>query len=444
MNRIMNGSCSRELWLEHLFARNFRMFEQIEVDFSNSVTLFVGDNGSGKSSILEMVRIAIGTFVSKLSVNNSSSISTSDVRYEAYRYNNSAVRSERQYPTEIEAQAIYRGEAIHWHRSLNGEGRKTTWGGASDVLRLTDLWKNRVQDGDASLVLPFFAFYGTNRLWKPKYKSPKDKLKRMGRLAGYDGCLNAYINYESMSIWFKQQALHEFQTLERSSEFRFVKEVLVQALQQMTDYMDISITYDGYQDDICISYIDKEELRYDKLSQMSDGFREVLVMLADIAYRMTLLNPNLEGDVFRITPGILLIDEVDLHLHPKWQECIIDILTKTFPSLQVIATTHAPKVVASVGNESVRVLENGESKSVHIQTYGKDVGSVLTAFMDARERPKAVADIFDELYKALEDEDINKSRKLIEHLRETIGDDDSDLAAAKTSLFLFEVESDCD
>ena len=64
--------------------------------------------------------------------------------------------------------------------------------------------------------------------------------------------------------------------------------------------------------------------------------------------------------------------------------------------------------------------------------------------MDARERPKAVADIFDELYKALEDEDINKSRKLIEHLRETIGDDDSDLAAAKTSLFLFEVESDCD
>ena len=79
------------------------------------------------------------------------------------------------------------------------------------------------------------------------------------------------------------------------------------------------------------------------LSQLSDGVRNMVSLIADLAYRSVRLNPHLGEEAARLTPGILLIDEIDMHLHPRWQQLVVDLLQKTFSAMQMILTTHSPK-----------------------------------------------------------------------------------------------------
>ena len=108
------------------------------------------------------------------------------------------------------------------------------------------------------------------------------------------------------------------------------------------------------------------------VNQLSDGYKSTISLVADIAYRMAVLNPQLLGDVCNETDGIVLIDEVDLHLHPKWQQRILGDLTEIFPKVQFIISTHAPEVINSVSKENVIVLENNQAVSAPAETYGKD------------------------------------------------------------------------
>ncbi len=100
---------------------------------------------------------------------------------------------------------------------------------------------------------------------------------------------------------------------------------------------------------------------------LSDGFRSMVAMAADIAYRASLLNPHLGEDAAKETSGIVLIDEIDLHLHPKWQRRIVRELQSAFPDLQFIATTHSPFILQS--------LDPGEVVDLNSTTDMRDVES---------------------------------------------------------------------
>ena len=93
------------------------------------------------------------------------------------------------------------------------------------------------------------------------------------------------------------------------------------------------------------------------VDDLSDGFRSILSMVADLAYRMVRLNPFLGRRAILDTPGIVLIDEIDMHLHPSWQQTVLLDLQKAFPKVQFIVTTHSPQVLGSVPPDSIRVLE---------------------------------------------------------------------------------------
>ena len=128
------------------------------------------------------------------------------------------------------------------------------------------------------------------------------------------------------------------------------------------------------------------------MSEMSDGYRNMLSMVADIAYRMALLNPQFLGEVTKKTSGVVLIDEIDLHLHPAWQRHIVSALKEIFPKVQFIVSTHAPSVISSVPKEEIVVLENHQVRRAELPTYGKDANSILKTVMDVPERPDPVAE----------------------------------------------------
>lgn len=137
------------------------------------------------------------------------------------------------------------------------------------------------------------------------------------------------------------------------------------------------------------------------LSQLSDGYRCALSMIGDIAYRMATLNPQLSGEVLKKTEGIVLIDEVDLHLHPEWQQLILMHLTEIFPGIQFIVTTHAPSVINSIPKGSLIILENSVPDYLGNTAYGHDVNMIVKSYMNTSVRPKVVRDLLKKNYDML-------------------------------------------
>ncbi len=120
------------------------------------------------------------------------------------------------------------------------------------------------------------------------------------------------------------------------------------------------------------------------VSMLSDGYKCTISLIADIAYRMAVLNPQLFDNVLTETEGIVIIDEIDLHLHPMWQKRILKDLMSIFPKVQFIVSTHAPEVINSVRSESIVVLKNNTVKYVGDETYGKDANTILREVMDVQ------------------------------------------------------------
>jgi hypothetical protein len=174
------------------------------------------------------------------------------------------------------------------------------------------------------------------------------------------------------------------------------------------------------------------------VSKLSDGYKNTLNIVADIAYRAALLNPNLGAVVLQQTPGVVLIDEIDLHLHPKWQALILSDLRQIFPCMQFIVTTHAPSVVSSVDKAHLRLLSRDAHQAAKpgVQTYGKDASSVLLAVMGANERPAAVKAMMDAFARKLACEDFAGAEATLAEIAAQIGNDDPQVAAMGIELAL--------
>lgn len=125
-----------------------------------------------------------------------------------------------------------------------------------------------------------------------------------------------------------------------------------------------------------------------KVDQLSDGIKNMLAMVADIAYRCSHLNSHFGKDAAKLSKGIVLIDEVDMHLHPKWQQTVIEGLTRAFPNIQFIVTTHSPQVLSTVAKESIRIISEGKVVQPAINTRGEESKIILEDLMHVPSRPK--------------------------------------------------------
>jgi predicted ATP-binding protein involved in virulence len=171
-------------------------------------------------------------------------------------------------------------------------------------------------------------------------------------------------------------------------------------------------------------------------SQLSDGYRVALNMFADIAYRAATLNPQLGNAALAETEGIVLIDEVDLHLHPQWQQLVLKDLADTFPRLQFVVTTHAPSVISSTSDSQLIIVDGIKARTSDRSFYGRDVNSVLRELMDVPERPRAVKALFDKFYDLVDASDYDKAQGVLDSLRALLGDSDVELGACEVQLDL--------
>ena len=167
------------------------------------------------------------------------------------------------------------------------------------------------------------------------------------------------------------------------------------------------------------------------INQLSDGEKCLLALVGDLAWRFAIANPSLDEP--RHGKGVVLIDEIELHLHPKWQREIIPSLIRTFPNCQFIITTHSPQVLSHVQPEGIHILENTETGIVVSgaeSSFGRDSNSILEDLMEVPERPQEIKDRLSELFERIDDNNIEGARKLRQTLATQIGEDEPEFVRA--------------
>lgn len=433
--------------LHALELENFHQFKRYSVDFDQALTVLVGDNGAGKSSVLAAASIALNTFVRALTHKDERSISRNDARREQYQAGGVSDLQE-QYPVVVRASGLV-GESDEpqaWMESLSSTDDQAKIE-TDCVFRLAQECRARVQDGDSSLVLPVIAHYGTDRLWVKSKASQSARRKAFTRLDGYTGALHAHANQDQMLTWFFKMTAQDVQRAQSlrkqdgSALYAAVRGAVGACFKAITGSDQVNVTYNLDTDDLAVEYMDSDQAVVEMpMGLLSDGYRTTLSMVADIAYRMALLNPALEGRVLE-TPGVVLIDEVDLHLHPLWQARILGDLKTIFPNVQFIVTTHAPVVISSVRAQHIRMLDGDEKALMPTgEVYGSDVGRILISIMDAPERPEAIQQKFDSFYSLLDSGNLKGAADLLDEIEAEIGSDDTDIVGAHTALSIEEAD----
>jgi predicted ATP-binding protein involved in virulence len=237
-------------------------------------------------------------------------------------------------------------------------------------------------------VLPLLAFYGTGRLWS-EGRTSEAQTSRLtvadGRLAGYIDGLSSSSFFKHLVTWYEQRS-HEtadprFATvLSRNLSLLGAVNSATKLVLQPTGWCELGWDWDRR--DLLVSHTNQGGL---SISALSDGVRNMVALVADIARRCAVLNPHLDQEAARETPGILLIDEIDMHLHPRWQQMVVDLLGQAFPALQLVLTTHSPHVLSTVDKSSIRVIRLRDGRAIvetpALQTKGVMSADVLASIM---------------------------------------------------------------
>ncbi|HWT68710.1 MAG TPA: AAA family ATPase [Pseudomonas sp.] len=402
--------------LDRLHIQNFRCYEDATFDFQPGFNLVVGTNGSGKTSLLQAVATNFLDFA-EATGKNQTFFSEADIRFVIDKFEGRS-RFERRYPVLLAAQGhIF--ERSQW--GIHVERKDTPY--LSDVLLDVEVTEkiSRIDKGEP-VDLPVLAFYRSNRRWNGAGVSSEfAATQRLSRLDGYNNWDDAATNSKDFECWIIGKTLERMQWIleagspltGRETELTWINSAISYAIADA-----VGIRYDLRLQSLMVDMIDERTYPFNDLS---DGQRGMVALFADIARRMCILNPHMGKDVLKKTSGVVIIDELDIHLHPAWQRSIVHALKKAFPKVQFIAASHSPQIIGSLKPEEVIILNNGDASHPRV-TYGLDSSSVLEEVMGANQRELEIETLLSELFSTLEDNDLKKAKAQLKALKEKAPD----------------------
>lgn len=430
--------------LKKIRITNYRCFKETDIDFDDRITLIVGKNGAGKTAILDAVAVAVSTFLLGIDGGVSRSITKDDARYEFHDLNGT-VDPQHQFPVSIESIGdCVDNHDVKWVRSLNSESGNTTIKESRELSNISREAQKRIMEGDKTLILPLISYYGTGRLYAQKKEKKNIKsLTEFKRQVGYVDCMAAESNEKLMLNWFQIQTLKSLQEQQRTGKvdkpllLKTVESAICKCFERISGSKNADIVFDLDTHRLVLNFESADgSLQKFAMDEMSDGYKNTLSMIGDIAYRMAVLNPMLGDKVLEETYGVVVIDEIDLHLHPQWQQTIISDLNVIFPKIQFIVSSHAPAIIHSVAREQIRILDNGEIYMPAAQTYGRDANSILREVMKVSERPTAIKQRMNLFYAYMDENNYKEAGRVLTEIEAIVGTTDPDIAAARTSLDL--------
>lgn len=377
--------------LKNFHIRNFKCFDELDIKkLHPNMNVLIGNNATGKSSILEALRVLIGSlylgydkYDNKISVPG---ITDDDIRL---LYVNKSL--EPQIPVVVEAEAEFDNfeepgnkKTIRWCRAVETKGGRTTTKDAKEIKQLSQDIQTSVREGSHKDI-PLIAFFSTDRY--KKERKDMDVKASGSRLQGYFNALDVITNIKFFLDLFFTETLDELQSETKSEQLSAVRNSVEKCLGKGSLYYSIK------QNQFLFDFKSTGLIPFNLLS---DGVRSVLALVMELAFRCYLLNPHLGAEAPSKTKGIVLIDEIDLHLHPSWQKHILNDLRDAFPNIQFIVTTHAPLVISQVSDCSIFSIADRKIYDFPNQN-GRDANYILSQ-MDVKPFSGETKDLLDRYF----------------------------------------------
>jgi predicted ATP-binding protein involved in virulence len=373
--------------------QNFRCFDEETFEFSENFNVLIGDNATGKTVILDALAISVGSFFLGIDAIHPENISKSGDIRRVTKIKGETPTVEKILPVVVSSKGFFESEGkshqlglfqlpllkenASWSRELKTDNGRTTRENAREIEQYArDLQqKSRSQDQEGNkVILPVISYYGTGRLWVQKKQMQTTKtqtLPKGSRFRGYENCLTNSHEIKKLMQWFKTWELSSLQTGKMWGTLAGVKEAIKNCMEDWED-----VRFDVRFDELMATSKKGNDLPFQMLS---DGVRNMIGMVADIAYRCVTLNPQFEAEAARLTPGIVLIDEIELHLHPKWQRRVVEDLKRTFPKIQFIVTTHSPFIIQSLHPNEDRLINLNTSPPT--EYAGRSIEDIIEDIM---------------------------------------------------------------
>jgi predicted ATP-binding protein involved in virulence len=446
---------SDRFYVKTLTLENFRCFEKVELGpFDQHFNLLVGTNGAGKSSVL----LALANLFRQLGQPDllgpgEMVTARSDIRFE-HRVGADGVTALKLH-TPASLSAYFSHGSVEYLAFESFGATTPPYGTAPLEIARTlprphEFWRpglnTRAQIADKPLSL--IALYSVSRQFRSRASEDKpDRGLPNDRLNGLAGWFEAGINAVFLREWVKDQTLAALQSLQlefadrnpgaqpivtaKFRQLRLLHEAIVSAVEDAT-----KIEYDSDAQDIVVQFQDGSRKDF---SGLSDGQRALIGLVVDIVRRACLLNaPFLGAKTLLETTGLVLIDELDLHLHPRWQRRLVADLKRIFPKIQFFATTHSPQIIGEAKPEEIVMLTpTGQKRPM--ASYGMDSNWVLECVMEAEGRDPEIAKQIKTVFQAIEDSRFEDARRMLAELREVIGEA-PDIVAAES--YIWNVEHD--
>ena len=432
--------------IDRLEVENFKKFRRQTFEVHPQFTVFVGENGSGKTTVLDALAVAAAVWLvetpdSALG-NSGRNILTSEIRLEPEKRGDRVQFFERR-PVKVTATGrIGDNEDVSWTRQIRLDGKRTS---NADSKRALALIRDIYARGNAgeNVLIPVLAYYGAGRAWLPS----NERIRKAGangparRWAAFYDCFNERIRFAELHRWFSRETTERGN---RSGRWRPGFEAVRRAILQCVPDAD-EVWFDVDRNQIVLSIAGNAQ----PFDNLSAGQRMMLALVADLAIKAVTQNAFLvpadelgpqDKELPRVlqqTPGVVLIDELDVHLHPKWQRRVASDLKKTFPGIQFACTSHSPQVIGEVRPEEIRRLD-GDQVTTPPRSYGIDSSRVLEELMDAKPRNESVENLLHSLFKLIDQEDFPAAGQLLPELEKELGPDDPELTRARTLMAFLE------
>lgn len=350
---------------------NFRCFEKLHIDFDERLTVLVGANGSGKTAIIEGITLFFEEYIYRF------------IHFNAY------FRKSADYIRFGQKQAKLQFSHYGIGKLLSSPLEITLVEGepVSDKEKKYNLLPKVVP-----IVVQYCSIRTLDKIDRIFDKTGESTEKRDSLKDAFANGFTPFIAFSNSLTWFIQRSSEEALEAVRLKDLNYkltdlsaVKAAISQALGDYNEpYVaktppDLFITHKSAPDTPLT------------VRQLSDGYRTMLALVMDLARRMAVANAEVEwpeGQSVLHSPGIVLIDEVEQHLHPAWQQTVLPRLLEIFPNVQFIVTTHSPQVLTSIKAKHIRVLRDGKMYTFPEETDGAEAGRVLEDVLGVHPRPQ--------------------------------------------------------
>ena len=445
--------------IKELTVTNYRKFEKKTFQLNPTMNVFAGKNGSGKTAALEAAVVMMGAYLSAYKTyvpsqyvfNLSGDPENGDAHKKVLTSQQEDVLTAggvAQYPCKVSCTAIWGEESneISFQRIIEKEGSRTKFNGKNPMQPKVVEWEEAISKADHSdeaSILPLVLYLSSARLWNENNSTKKKSL--YGRTEAFNHCLDKKHGAELAFGYirkFKNIAVEEREG-KSFPAYDAILDAINEAFGDELSPGERVIFSTRYERDIVA--LQMKDGTVVPFTSLSDGYRNVIKIIVDIATRMCILNPYQKENVLKNTPGIVVIDEIDLSLHPTWQRKIIGILKELFPKIQFICATHSPFIIQSLEEGELITLDqplDSEYSGESIEDIAEDIMGVKMVQYSIKKQKmyEAAQDYLKALERAESQKDLDALRNKMNRLEALYSENPAYLAVIEQERLVKEQE----